>query len=114
MTNEDHQALRGMLAELGAHLTERIAESETRLTGHIDERIPELETRLAERIAESEARSQEFSRGLETKLLAAFHDYARGQLATIHRLQVSDADIVERLSALESRVLNLETRRNPQ
>ena len=61
-------------------------------------------------IGNAEERSQEFARGIETRLLGAFHDYARGQIAAVHRLQTSDADLAERISALESRVLNLETR----
>jgi len=88
----------------------QIQASEERTTAAIQA----LEERTTAAIQASEARSQEFTRDIETKLLAAFHDYANGQVAAIRRIQSSDADLAERISALESRVLRLETRRPPQ
>jgi BMFP domain-containing protein YqiC len=57
---------------------------------------------------------QEFTRDIETNLLAAFHGYARGQTARLHTAEVTAADLAQRVAALEDRMLNLETRRPPQ
>jgi hypothetical protein len=50
-------------------------------------------------------------RDIETALLKAFHSYAQGVAAQIQKLNASDVASEIRLSALESRVLELETRR---
>jgi hypothetical protein len=62
-------------------------------------------------IAASEERSQEFARQIETNLLTAFHGHARGQTARLHTAEVTATDFATRISALEDRVLHLETRR---
>jgi hypothetical protein len=49
-------------------------------------------------------------RQIETNMLTAFHGYARGVSAHLHDLDTGH-DIKIRLSALEDRILNLETRR---
>ena len=64
---------------------------------------------LESRIIELEARIMEAMRDIETKLLTAFHGYASAQVAELRRLDFSDRTILDRLAALESRVLNLET-----
>jgi acyl-homoserine lactone acylase PvdQ len=50
-------------------------------------------------------------RDIETAMLRAFHGYAQGVSAQIQKLNGSEAATEIRLSALESRVLELETRR---
>ena len=111
MTSEDQQTIRAIVRE-------EVTAVETRLAGYVGTSLDAVETRLTGYVDTSikalEERSQEFARDLQTELITAFHDYARGQTAAIHRIQVSDADLAERLSARESRVLNLETRRPPQ
>ncbi len=52
-------------------------------------------------------------RQIETNLLTGFHRYAKGQNARIHNVEVGETDMKLRLSALEDRVLNLETRIPP-
>lgn len=49
-------------------------------------------------------------RDVETTLLTAFRDYATGIDGRVKRLEGADASVTERLAALESRVLRLETR----
>jgi hypothetical protein len=52
-------------------------------------------------------------RQIETNLLTEFHRYAKGQNARIHNVEVGETDMKLRLSALEDRVLALETRIPP-
>ena len=52
-------------------------------------------------------------RQIETNLLTEFHRYAKGQNARIHNVEVGETDMKLRLSALEDRVLALETRVPP-
>jgi hypothetical protein len=52
-------------------------------------------------------------RQIETNLITEFHRYAKGQNARIHNVEVGETDIKLRLSALEDRVLALETRIPP-
>jgi hypothetical protein len=49
-------------------------------------------------------------RDTETKLLTAFHGYAKGTGARIQRTEISEAANAARIEALENRVLELETR----
>jgi len=52
----------------------------------------------------------EMMRDTETKMLTAFHGYAKGTAARIQRTEISEAANAARIEALESRVLELETR----
>jgi hypothetical protein len=61
-------------------------------------------------IKASEERLSERMHDIETALLRAFQHYATGVTAQFQRLNVSDQTTEVRLSALESRVLDLETR----
>ncbi len=56
---------------------------------------------------------KEFSRGIETNLLTAFHGYGKGQQARMHTIEITEADFKLRLAAIEERVLALESRRPP-
>jgi hypothetical protein len=62
-------------------------------------------------ISAAEARSQEFARNIETNLLTAFQSYAKGQGARLHTTETAAQDMAIRITALEERVLNIETRR---
>jgi hypothetical protein len=55
----------------------------------------------------------EMMRDIETKMLTAFHGYAKGTGARIQRTEISEAANAARIEALESRVLELETRQRP-
>ena len=52
----------------------------------------------------------ETMRDIETKMLTAFHGYAKGTGAGIQRTEISESANAARIEALESRVLELETR----
>jgi hypothetical protein len=54
----------------------------------------------------------ELVRDTETKLLTAFHGYAKGTAARFQRTEISEAANAARIEALESRVLELETRQD--
>ena len=59
---------------------------------------------------ESENRTIEAMREMQTEILRGLERFSRGNFARIHRLETSDTDTNERLNALEERVLALETR----
>ncbi|HYW42051.1 MAG TPA: hypothetical protein VE959_04290 [Bryobacteraceae bacterium] len=90
-----------------AAITSAIAASEQRLEDKFTAAITSA-------IAASEERSQEFARNIETSLLTAFQTYAKGQNARFHTGESTSADLAIRVTALEERVLNLETRRPPR
>ena len=69
--------------------------------------LTSLETRIQGRFEEM----SEQMRDIETAILKAMHGYAQSINAQAQRLSVSDAATQVRLSALEDRVLELETRR---
>ena len=71
---------------------------------------PATRADLKAEIKASEERLSEKMRDIETSLLRAFQHYAVGVTAQFQRLNVSDQTTEVRLSALESRVLDLETR----
>jgi hypothetical protein len=52
----------------------------------------------------------EAMRDMQTEMLRGIERFARGNFARMHRLEVSDQDLTERINALEERVLTLETR----
>jgi hypothetical protein len=58
-----------------------------------------------------EARAQETARAMQTEILRGLEGFARGNFARMHRLETSDTDTNARITALEERVLYLETRR---
>ena len=76
----------------------------------LQQELAQLEVRLETRIVD---RLTEVVRDVETSLLTAFHGYGKGQAARMHLLEVGDSATLQRLAALEERVLNLETRRGP-
>jgi len=80
----------------------------------VDAAVQSITQSVTAALAASEERSQEFARQIETNLLTAFHGHARGQTARLHTAEVTATGLATRVSALEDRVLNLETRRPPQ
>jgi hypothetical protein len=70
--------------------------------GELHEELSALEGRLVDPI-----------RSVETNLLTAFHGYARGMFARVSRLEASDTATMERLAAIEARMLELERRLPP-
>ena len=76
--------------------------------------IESITAAIRTEIQAAEGRAQEFARSLETNLLTAFHGHAKGQTARLHTAEVTAQDLATRISALEERMLNIETRRHPQ
>jgi len=72
----------------------------------------ELRQELRQELATGEARIlnavREANKDLETRLLTAFHSYARGVEAKIRVSQTIGLAGIERLDALEARVLDIE------
>ena len=72
--------------------------------------MEELEQRFETKLDEMGARFDEKLEHLETSLLTEYHAYAEGVSAHFQKLDAGDASTARRLAALETRVLNLETR----
>jgi DNA helicase HerA-like ATPase len=66
---------------------------------------------IAAKINASEERTLEAARAMQSEILRGLEAFARGNFARMHRLDTSDADSNIRITALEERVLYLETRR---
>ena len=65
----------------------------------------------AERAADAAAaKTIEAMRDMQTEILRGIEAFARGNFARMHRIEVSDTATNERITALEERVLRLETR----
>ena len=58
------------------------------------------------------AADQETARNMQTEILRGLESFARGNFARMPRIETSDADTNTRITALEERVLHLETRRH--
>ncbi|MGC9945634.1 MAG: hypothetical protein ABSF64_04500 [Bryobacteraceae bacterium] len=72
--------------------------------------IQHSEARTLETIRDSEARTLETMRDMQTEILRGLERFARGNFARMHRLEVSDNDLNERMNALEERITAIETR----
>jgi excinuclease ABC subunit A len=66
--------------------------------------IQHSEARTLETIRDSEARTLETMRDMQTEILRGLERFARGNFARMHRLEVSDNDLNERMNALEERI----------
>ena len=65
--------------------------------------VADLEARVVERLTGT-------MREMQTEILRGLERFARGNFAHLHRLDTADTTTNERLTALEERVLSLETR----
>jgi hypothetical protein len=84
MTPDETNAVRTLVREEVAAVREEVASTEARLTKHM--------------------------RDMQSEILRGLERFARGNFARMHRLEVSDQDLSERINAFEERVLALETR----
>jgi hypothetical protein len=80
----------------------------------LNRRFEQLEGRLVASIRDVqehiEARTLETMRDMQTEILRGLERFARGSFARMHRLEVSDNDLNERMNALEERITAIETR----
>jgi hypothetical protein len=77
----------------------------------IEDDKPVTQAQLQGALSEMQSALSEQMRDIETAMLKAFHSYAQGVSAQFQKLTAGDSSAEIRLSALESRVLELETRR---
>lgn len=73
--------------------------------------VAAAEQRITAAAAATEARAQETAHNMQTEILRGLEGFARGNFARMLRLETADADTNTRITALEERVLYLETRR---
>ena len=64
-------------------------------------------------VATAKDQTIEAMRDMQTEILRGIEAFARGNFARMHRIETSDADTNARITALEERVLMLETRQRP-
>ena len=93
--------------------TVELQATKTELQASIATTKAELQESIRAEINASEDRLTEHMRQIETNLLTGFHRYAKGQNARLHNVEVGESDMKLRLSALEDRVLALETQHPP-
>jgi archaellum component FlaC len=114
-TKADVERVLGAVRGLNTHIDTRLDGFDTRLDGFdkrldgFDKRLDGFDTRLDgfdKRLDEN----LETIRNIETNLLTAFHNYARGQQARMHQTEANDRDMLLRLQSLEERMLDLESR----
>ena len=79
-----------------------------------DEDLQQIRGAIHEAVSASEGRLTETMRDMQSEILRGLEAFARGNFARMHRLDASDADTNIRLTALEERVLYLETKRPSQ
>ncbi len=96
---ELHQALDVTKRELHQALDETKRELHQTIHQAVHQAVKEVTDSMTELI-----------RDTETKMLTAFHGYAKGTAARIQRTEISESANAARIEALESRVLELETR----
>jgi hypothetical protein len=84
------------------------------LRNEINRAVDSITAATTAAIVAADQRSAERSRDMQTDLLRGIEAFARGNFARMHRIETSDADTNARITALEERVLYLETRRPPQ
>ena len=105
------QDLREAVESITQLIRDSAAEERAAITADVTAAVT---TTFTAAITAAEERAQEFARNIETNLLTAFHGHSKGQNARLHTAEVTAADLAIRISALEDRVLNIETRRPPQ
>jgi DNA helicase HerA-like ATPase len=111
MTPEDIQQIRVVVQEeISARLDPAVGAIAAKI-GASEERTLEA---IGAKIGASEERTLEAARGMQSEILRGLEAFARGNFARMHRIETSDADTNVRITALEERVLYLETRRPPQ
>jgi phage shock protein A len=81
------------------------------LTEALEGAVQTIATRIRADMTAAEERAQQTARNTQTEILRGIEALARGNFARMHRLETSDAGANERITALEERVLYLETRR---
>jgi hypothetical protein len=111
MTPEDLQQIRGVVHEEISARLDPAVEAIAAKIGASEERTLEA---IAIQIGASEERTLEAARAMQSEILRGLEAFARGNFARMHRIETSDADSNIRITALEERVLYLETRRPPQ
>jgi acyl carrier protein phosphodiesterase len=74
------------------------------------ETIRDTEARTLQTIHATQEKTLESMRDMQTEILRGLERFSRGNFARMHRLEVSDNDLNERLNALEERITAIELR----
>jgi hypothetical protein len=101
MDPELKQALSDMENRFYQHVDARLKTTETKLNDRLDERLHAMELKFDERLE-----------GMETKLLTAFHDWARTYEVRARGTSTAVRELDERLGLVEERIAKLERGRN--
>jgi hypothetical protein len=85
-----------------------------RLRAEMKEDLAQVRAEMKEDLGQAKVETLEAMRDMQSEILRGLEAFARGNFARMHRLETSDTDTAIRLTALEERVLYLETRRPAQ
>jgi len=80
------------------------------LEGRLLESMRATQEKRLESMRDMPEKTLESMRDIQTEILRGLERFARGNFSRMHRLEVSDNDLNERLNALEERITAIETR----
>jgi len=80
------------------------------LEGRLLESMRATQEKTLESMRDMPEKTLESMRDMQTEILRGLERFARGNFSRMHRLEVSDNDLNERLNALEERITAIETR----
>jgi hypothetical protein len=106
MTPEDIEQITAIVASSEQRTAATVAAAEQRTT----EIVAASERRTTEIVTAAKDETIEAMRDMQTEILRGIERFARGNYARMHRIETSDYDTNVRITALEERVLYLETR----
>jgi len=107
------EALREQKAEIKAEVVEALREQKAEIKTEVVEALREQKSEILEVVRQQKAETLEAMRDMQTEILRGLERFSRGNFSRLHRLDVSDQDLNDRINALEERVLALETRPGP-
>jgi hypothetical protein len=99
---------------MDAELKQALADLEARISQHVDERLEAFSQHVGERLETFSHRFEERLENTETKLLTAFHDWARTYEVRARGTSTVVREFDERLGIIEERLAKLERGRNGQ
>lgn len=101
------QSLDGQIKAVEQRLDTKIEATEQRLSSQFKEALGASEQRVVDQLTE-------LMRDIETKLLTAFHTFAKSNATHLQKIDATSAYLEDRMNSLELRVLDLENdRRKP-
>jgi hypothetical protein len=106
LDSNDLEQIRGIVAAAKSETSAEIAAAKSETSAE----IAAAKSETSAEIAAAKGETVEAMRDMQTEVLRGLERFSRGNFAHLHRLEASDSDIWKALTALEERVMALETR----